>query len=171
MKNFSKDYTLEIKSISKLGVFTGYASVYNIIDNHDDVILPFAFSDSLMRENNIKLLWQHRADEPIGIITHIEEDEMGLFVEGKLLLEVERAREAYALLKSGVLRGLSIGFRVTDFEINESNIRLIKSADLFEISLVTFPANESAKITSVKSNEEELELLALLNKAIRVLRG
>ncbi len=172
MNNFSKDYTLEIKSLNKLGAFSGYASVYNIIDNHDDVILPNAFSNSLRGETSIKLLWQHRADEPIGIITHLEEDERGLFVEGNLLLEIARAKEAYSLLKSGALRGLSIGFRVTDSEINNQNIRFIKSAELFEISLVTFPANESAKITSIKSNDiAEAELLSSLNRAINILQG
>lgn len=168
MQNYN--YSLEIKSLDKKGFFSGYASVFGVIDNHDDIILQGAFSETL--ENpEIKLLWQHRAEEPIGVFTHLEEDEEGLYVEGQLLLEVERAREAYALLKSGALKGLSIGFKVDDFEIDgETGVRVIKKAELFEISLVTFPANDSAKIISVKSDKED-ELLSALNKALHTLVG
>ncbi len=169
MQNYN--YSLEIKSLNKKGFFSGYASVFGVIDNHDDIILEGAFSDLTKNAGEIKLLWQHRADEPIGIFTHIEEDDNGLYVEGQLLLEIERAREAYALLKSGALKGLSIGFRVTDFEIDdETEVRVIKKAELFEISLVTFPANDSAKILSVKSDEPEAELLSLLDKTINILK-
>ncbi len=169
MQNY--EFFLEVKSLDKKGFFSGYASVFGVIDNHDDIILRGAFSESLEENPEIKLLWQHRADEPIGIFTHIEEDDEGLYVEGQLLFEVERAREAYALLKTGALKGLSIGFKVTDFEIDgETGVRIIKKAELFEISLVTFPANDSAKVISVKSDEGENKFLKALDTAITVLR-
>lgn len=136
------------------GMFSGYASVFGELDNHNDVILPGAFEHTLLERHfgrNVKLLWQHEQKEPIGFFVKILEDEHGLYVEGKILLEVQKGREAYELLKSGAVGGLSIGYNVVDYSIDtETGIRLIKQVDLFEISLVTFPANEAAGVLEVK---------------------
>ena len=91
-------------------------------------------------------------DEPIGVFENIYEDSHGLFVKGKLLLDVKRAKEAYLLLKSGAINGMSIGYSVVSAQIDDvEGVRIIEDLDLFEVSLVTFPANENATITSVKS--------------------
>ena len=103
----------------------------------------------------MKLLWQHNAAEPVGVFDLIREDSYGLYVEGRLLLEVERAQEAYSLLRSGAVKGLSIGYKVRSASLDpETGIRLIKALDLYEISLVTFPANELALVSEVKSSDE-----------------
>lgn len=128
------------------GSFTGYGSVFGVLDNQNDIILKGAFERSLLEKGaDIKLLWQHKTDEPIGVFDEIREDEYGLYVKGRLLLDVQRAREAYALMKVGALKGLSIGYsvNVADFEEIKS-ARLIVDVDLFEVSLVTFPANKDA---------------------------
>lgn len=147
------DYQLSIEKLAENGVFAGYASVFNVTDNQKDMILSGAFARTLKnRENEIKLLWQHKADEPIGVFTKIKEDKKGLYVEGKLLLDIARAREAYALLKSGAIDGLSIGYNVAESEIDsKTGIRIIRDLDLWEISLVTFPANSHAGVTLVKN--------------------
>ena len=152
------EYKMEIKSLNEAGYFSGYASVFGELDNHKDVILHGAFSatlDTKSEAREIKLLWQHNAAEPVGVFDLIREDNYGLYVEGRLLLEVERAREAYALLRSGAVKGLSIGYKVREALLDaQTGIRLIKALDLYEISLVTFPANERALVAEVKSAEQ-----------------
>lgn len=153
MTNYEqKQNTCSINHNQESGFFSGYASVFSIIDNHNDVIMPNAFSKSIDNPKNIKLLWQHQEEQPIGQILHLEEDSHGLKIEAKLLRDVQQADEAYTLIKGGALKGLSIGYRVKDFTIDpNSGIRYIQEIELFEVSLVTFPANDSAEITAVKS--------------------
>ena len=100
------DFNLSLKSIDNQGIFAGYASVFNMVDNQRDVIQRGAFSRTLKgRIGDIKLLWQHQQDEPIGVFSKIFEDTRGLYVEAKLLLNVQRALEAHTLLKAGALSG------------------------------------------------------------------
>ena len=153
MQNKHLNFDFEVKSIAEDGSFSGYASVFEVIDSQSDIIIQGAFRRSIKdRVGEVKLLWQHKTDEPIGYFTSIKEDEYGLFVEGQLLLDVQRADEAYALMRAGALKGMSIGYAVTKASYDdELGLRYIEDVDLFEISLVTFPANESATITYVKS--------------------
>ena len=160
--------TLELKALEESGRFAGYASVFDVVDNQRDVMLPGAFAQTLAgRAAEIRLLWQHEVKEPIGVIEHIFEDGRGLYVEGRLLLEVARAREAYALLKAGALRGLSIGYSPVRYRIDpENGVRMLAAVQLWEVSLVTFPANAASRITVVKGEgaggNEEAEMQALL---------
>lgn len=146
---------LELKSIDAQGRFAGYASVFNVVDNQRDIMLSGAFSKTLMRRlDNVKLLWQHQQEEPIGVFDVIFEDERGLYVEGRLLLDVQRARESYALLKAGAMRGLSIGYSPVRYHIDaDTGVRKLAEVELWEISLVTFPANTAANVTVVKRCE------------------
>ncbi len=151
------DFNLTLKSIDSSGTFAGYASVFNVVDNQRDIIMRGAFSQTLKgRVGDIKLLWQHQQDEPIGIFTRIFEDTLGLYVEAKLLLTVQRAQEAYALLKAGALSGLSIGYSPLRYSTDpKSGIRSIAEVELWEISLVTFPANAAATVTVVKQTKAD----------------
>jgi hypothetical protein len=96
------------------------------------------------------------------VITALFEDARGLYVKGKLLMDVAQAREAYSLLKAGVVRGLSIGYSVKRSRRNpDSGIRELLDLNLWEISLVTLPANEAAQVTVVKSHmSDEMHALA-----------
>jgi HK97 family phage prohead protease len=145
--------SLHLKSLSAQGHFAGYASVFDVVDGQNDVVLRGAFEKTLSgRAGSIKLLWQHQPEEPVGVITHIFEDRRGLFLQGKLQLEVARAQEAYALMKSGALSGLSIGYAPVRQSLDpQSGVRRLAEVELFEISLVTFPANPRAQVTVVKS--------------------
>lgn len=183
-------FGLDIKSINQGGYFAGYASVFDVIDNQRDIIVHGAFRQTLKdRTSEIKLLWQHQQSDPIGVFHNIKEDEVGLYVEGQLLLEVAKAKEAYALLKAGAVKGLSIGYSPVQYHIDaESGVRYLSELELWEISLVTFPANPVANVTVVKqfnpilTNEETrqwqnalqtghlLELAGALDKALAVLR-
>jgi HK97 family phage prohead protease len=172
----------EIKSIDSEGKFCGYASVFNVEDSYKDIILPKAFQKTLERKNGIekeiKLLWQHSPEEPIGIFDIIKEDSVGLYVEGRIQLDVEKGREAYSLIKSGAVSGLSIGYSVKNANLDkDSGVRTISDIDLWEISIVTFPANRHANITFVKTynpvyeTKEFKKFEKALNKALRVLKN
>lgn len=143
------------------GVFEGYASTWDI-DRGDDIILQGAFIDSIQRHQDngrpIRMLYQHKSDELIGgfPIDSVREDERGLFVKGEINLGVSKGRDAYALVKQGVLSDMSIGFTISrdDIDITQKDgrvIRTIKKAELWEVSLVDEPMNPNAVITNVKA--------------------
>lgn len=145
----------EIQTINPQGLFSGYASVFNIEDEQNDIIKPGAFYKSLEnleRQSHLpKMLWQHDTHEPIGRWLFMEEDKKGLYVEGQLIFEVQRAREAYALIQSKAIDGLSIGYRVQEsFKERSLQTRHITKLELFEVSLVTFAANPAARVMDVK---------------------
>lgn len=109
----------------------------------------------------IKLLYQHNSSEPVGLWEEMREDAHGLYCRGRLLVDdVARAREVHALMKAGVVDGLSIGYRVVSATRDANGVRSIEKCDLREVSIVTFPMNEAAKIGSVKGSlptEREFE--------------
>ena len=164
---------LELKSLDPSGRFAGYASVFNVVDSQRDIVLRGAFMESIRgRAAEVKLLWQHQQDEPIGTITTLFEDERGLYVEGQLLMAWQRAREAFALLKAGVISGLSIGYTPRRYNVDpDTGVRELAAVDLWEISLVTFPANAAAGVTVVKAAPQQMIALSdALDRAIGVLR-
>ena len=151
----NKSFPFEIKTISETGAFTGYASVFGNEDLWGDIVVAGAFSKSIA-EKKPAMLWQHNSDEPIGVWTVIKEDDKGLYVEGQLLIDgVAKAKEAYELLAAKAISGLSIGYRAVSWEWRKKDdskdeVRLLKEIDLWEISLVTFPANTEARVGDVK---------------------
>lgn len=157
MKRKVRNFALEIKAIDEKGAFSGYGSVYDTIDAYNERVAKGAFATSLKRwEGKGRLppiLWQHDPRQPVGPFTLMREDDRGLYVEGQLLVdEVEKAREARALMRAKAVDGLSIGFDVDKFEYDkEEQIMTLTQIDLWEVSIVTFPANEDARIESVKS--------------------
>ncbi len=151
------DTPLNIKSVSESGEFSGYGSVFGVKDSYSDIVVPGAFKASLanwQEKNQLPaLLWQHRMDEPIGIYTKMAEDDDGLYVEGRLLIDDDPlAKRAHAHMKAGSLSGLSIGYSLGDYEWDkDKGAWLLKEIDLWEVSLVTFPANDEARISDVKN--------------------
>lgn len=147
------DIPFKIKAVSEDGLFSGYGSVFGVVDSYKEVVAPGAFAESLQGRMPA-LLWQHRSGEPIGIYTSVKEDSVGLYVEGKLALKTARGAEAYELLKMQALNGLSIGFITREDSYDKvSGIRTLKKIDLWEVSLVTFPANEASRVATVKGIE------------------
>lgn len=129
--------------------FAGYASTWDE-DLGGDIISKGAFNKTMERKDRIKVLWQH--NEPIGKSLNMSTDSKGLFVEGKIS-KTRLGDEAIELMKDGVIDQMSIGFSIPHgkSEYNEKGNRLIHEVKLYEYSLVTFPMNEKAIITSVKS--------------------
>lgn len=161
-----KSFNLEIKAVQEDGFFSGYGAVFGNIDWYNDVILPGAFTASIAKwraKNKMPpVLWNHNDSEPIGVYTNIYEDEKGLYVEGKLLVDdVPRAKSTHALLKAGAIDGLSIGYSTKKANQQTNGVRELVEVDLSEISIVTQPANERSLITSVKSKLDDGELPTL----------
>lgn len=150
-----RTFALSIKAADD-GKIDGYGSVFGVRDHYDDVIAKGAFENSLMAHRTAgtlpAMLWQHNPSEPIGVWTEMAEDATGLRIRGQLALDTMRGKEAHALLKLGALNGLSIGFMAKQWAYDrETDVRTLTEIDLWEVSLVTFPANEQARVTSVKS--------------------
>ena len=165
----------DISAVTPTGVFEGYASVFGLIDSGRDEVVPGAFAASLVRRGaaGVKMLWQHRAAEPIGQWTSISEDRRGLRVTGRLNLAVARAREVLALMRERAVDGLSIGFKAGRSAIDrKTGIRRLYAVDLWEISVVTFPMLPQARITAVKDAAgDERRLLRALAEGARLMRG
>ncbi len=150
MRHTSSSHPLQIKSLGVDGSFEGYASTYQV-DSERDQIVPGAFRHTLshwkQRNRWPLLLWQHHLDQPIGLWTHLEEDSQGLKAQGVLLMDLPMAKTAYALIKAGALDGLSIGFRLVTARVcPQTRVRKIYQVDLVEVSLVSLPANEGARV-------------------------
>jgi uncharacterized protein len=145
---------LDLTSVDAEGTFEGYASLFNVEDLAHDVIVPGAFRETLAKRGTggIRMLYQHDPGEPIGIWERLAEDGRGLKVKGRLLLDIARAREVLALMKAGALEGLSIGFRTEKgARDRQFGIRRLTKIDLWEISVVTFPMQPGATVTTIKS--------------------
>jgi HK97 family phage prohead protease len=144
------------------GIFKGYASIFGNEDQGNDIVQKGAFTKSLQQRpaSKVKMLFQHKTDEPIGVFESIYEDSKGLYVKGKLALGTQKGRDTYELLKIGALDGMSIGFKADPqkqgYNENKRGVRTLKEVDLMEISLVTFPMNEQAMVQSVKGNSKSI---------------
>lgn len=158
MKTKHLDFPFEVKEIREDGWFSGYGSVFGVKDSYNEIVVHGAFAKSI-EVRKPALLWQHRSDEPIGVYDVIREDDVGLYMEGRMALKTQRGAEGHELMKMGAVSGLSIGFvTLLDEYDRKSGITYLKEVDLWETSIVTFPANQSARVTGVKSISEILTL-------------
>lgn len=155
---------IETKAFGDSGSFEGYASIFGNVDLGGDVIERGAFKEIVKGRNGmVKILNQHRSNDPIGV-ADVKQDDKGLAFKGQLILEAPSARSAYALMKGGALDGMSIGYDVLEGggKILESGIRVLTGLKLWEISPVTWGMNPLAGIDNVKiasniTNIRELE--------------
>lgn len=153
------DVFSETKILGDDGTFAGYASIFGNVDLGGDVIERGAFKEMFMtKDGHVRVLYQHDSRRPIGK-ARVNEDQNGLAFEGKLVLEDAVARSAYAMMKNGIIDGMSIGYDVLGnqgdgFEIRGDGVRVLKKLKLWEISPVTFGMNPMAGITSVKHADQ-----------------
>lgn len=149
-KNHSEK--LECTDIEDEVKIFGYASLFGIEDDHGDIIEKGAFKDSISKPNSIKFLWQHDPKYPIGKINNLYEDEKGLFIDAKINCKLLKGRESALLVKDGAIDGLSIGFTINKSNISKSGGRIISNLKLWEVSIVTFPANNMATISQINKS-------------------
>ena len=147
----TKTFPFEIKELTDEGSFEGYAAVFNKPDGYNEVIEEHAFDKTLKSGTTYPLLWYHDVRQPLGV-AEVEIDKKGLKVVGQLNLEVQAAREKYALMKQKAIQGLSFGFQTVKDAWNGS-LRILKEVKLYEISPATFQAHPKALITAVKDKE------------------
>lgn len=165
---------LDIKELGSAGEIEGYASTFGgEPDAYGDVISGGAYTDSLAEHRAKgtmpKMLWQHERGEVIGRWLEAKEDNRGLLVRGKLNMDVQRGREAHALLKDGALDGLSIGYRIKEYSVDtDTGVWTLEKLDLREVSIVTIGANEHATVTSVKAAKAAVELVDRLKAGDRL---
>ncbi len=168
-----KYLALELKGLSAEGRFSGYASLFGEPDLGKDVIERGAFSRSLQARGvgGIRMLFQHDPASPLGHWVTLKEDARGLYVEGQFAPGVSKADEVRRLMKARALDGLSIGFQtVRSRRDAKTGIRHILEADLWEISVVTFPMLPSARVSEVKEMSGGAMLAAKLRHAAAVMR-
>lgn len=135
------------------GTIEGYASVFGEVDQARDMVLPGAFSQSLKLRgrHRVPMLFQHDPAEPIGVWLELREDHRGLHARGRLIPDVARSREVMALLREGAIDGLSIGFRTVKGRVDpKTRVRKLEAIDLWEISIVTFPLADGARVRTIK---------------------
>lgn len=167
-----------IGNVDADGTFTGYASLFGKPDLSRDVVERGAFARALRRRGfaGVRMLFQHDPAEPIGTWLDIREDERGLRVHGRLATGVARAREVLVLMRAGALDGLSIGFRTVRARKDAATrTRHILEADLWEISVVTFPMLPGARIEAVKAAGRPLpstrQFERWLSRDVKLTRG
>lgn len=136
------------------GTFTGYAAVFNdLVPSYNERVLPGAFRRTLAeraaRGDKLAILWAHDPREVIGVALSLVEDSYGLRVEGRLILDIARAAEAYTLIQEGI-QSLSIGFWPVKWSQNDQGEYLIEDAELYEFSVVYAGASPRAKITEIR---------------------
>lgn len=145
-----KQCELKHLSIGNSGQIEGYASLFGIADQGGDVVVRGAFSKSLdalkARGARVKMLWQHDPSAPVGIWEEVREDEKGLFVRGRILTDIDKGKEVAALVRSGAIDGLSIGYRVVRASKRPEGGRCLKEIDIWEVSIVTFPMLAEARV-------------------------
>jgi HK97 family phage prohead protease len=135
------------------GSIEGYASLFGEIDQARDMVMPGAFRETLKQRGlrKIPMLFQHDPSEPVGVWLDLAEDFRGLLARGRLIPDVSRARELLSLLKAGAIDGLSIGYRTVRGQIDpKTRVRRLYQVDLWEISIVTFPLLNGARVSAVK---------------------
>lgn len=161
----TKTAQFDFKQINEEGEFEGYASRFDVEDMTGDTVKPGAFAETLREKGTggIKMLAHHDRRELIGVWSELKEDKIGLFAKGSLFGDETKVRQR---MKAGALDGLSIGFRTVTQEMTDPQTftRDLIKLELFEISVVTFPALDSARITDVKELPTKRDLEHLLTR-------
>lgn len=139
---------------SSIAEFTGIASAVGVLDRHNEIIEKGAFDATLKADGpTFVMLYQHDPGKPIGVI-HLELDAKGnLVARGEINLDTELGRETHSLMRQGALKSMSIGFNIPEggavWDAKAGVLRIL-AVELWEVSVVTFPANPGATVDSVK---------------------
>lgn len=162
---------LELKFAGEEMRFSGYASVFGMVDAYGDTIDPKAYDKTLIdRDRPIRMRWNHYGPV-IGKWTNIFVDEKGLFVEGELTPGHSTAIDVYASLKHGSIDGMSIGYIPVQSKQLADNRRLLQEIKLIEISVVEEPADLHATVGSVKSALDSCQSIKEIENMLREVAG
>lgn len=157
-RNFNHLSDIRSNQDNESWTFDGYAVTWGTIDSYNSTFRKGAFKKTISeRGDRIKVLWNHNSDEPIGKIVEIHEDKKGLFVKALLTEGVAKANDVYRNLLAGVINTLSFGFIPLQKKTTKDGVLEITEVKLFEVSPVTFEANETAVITDVRNDSEPVD--------------
>ena len=166
----------EIKEMNdEKGTFVAYGSTFGNEDQGGDVVVKGAFTKSLEEKDASKvfMFFNHDTKEIIGEYTSLKEDDRGLIMEGKLFIDnIQRAKEVHFLMKKGLIKKFSIGFRTIKKSF-EQGVRMLKELDLIEVSPVVFPMNTEADLLGVKSmtiEQDKIDTIKSISDVDDVLR-
>ena len=186
------DVPFEIKAenIQEDGSFSGHASLFDQVpDSYNDLVQRGAFKETLAaggrNKSGIPMLYQHRSDKLLGVWTSLQEDTKGLMAQGQLALDTQLGKEVYAIMKLGIKTGtfsfgMSIGYDSLDEDFHtpkgqNRKVRTIKKAELWEVSIVTFPAKLGTDVLNVKAIDvkqiEEAKTERELEEILRDVEG
>jgi HK97 family phage prohead protease len=160
---------LEIKaslSISDAGEIIGTAWPFGEADSAGDIITKGAFN---FVSAELPILFHHNPADLIGTWNETAETSDGLVVKGKLHMDQPRARTVRGMVKSGLVSGLSIGFK-TKASTQQGRNRVISALDIYEISVVRNPAHPKARIIAAKSNDTAIVVAAAIERFTAMLR-
>lgn len=155
---------------------SGYASVFNVKDAHGDIVKKGAFrvevkSGAITKNSQQqvvpKFLWQHDNEQVIGKIENLYEDDYGLWVEAHLYIDTHKGQEAAILVQQQAIDGLSIGIEIKEHNHDQDKTRIISKAELWEVSLVTFPANQYSRLQDKQIDFKQIT--AALEKTNKIL--
>ena len=148
--------------------FEGYASVWDRVDSYGDTVKRGAFLGSIGKKRPM-MFFGHNPGRVIGKWVELAEDHIGLRVVGELTPGHSEAANVAASLKHGAISGLSIGGWTESGEDVKNGGRIIKSFDLIEISVVSMPAEDAARIDlgSVKSMIETCKTTRDIERLLR----
>ncbi|MBI6558122.1 HK97 family phage prohead protease [Pseudomonas syringae] len=137
------------------GIFEGYASVFNVVDGDGDIILPGAFAQALKTQTRaVAMFFNHRRNEiPVGKWLDLSEDSVGLHVRGELTPGNPQSEALKAAMIHGTVGGMSVGFSAAKADVEQiaTGYSFKNATRLSEISICTFPANEQAMVSTLKS--------------------
>ena len=157
------EHFMKFEKVSDQGIISGYITKFGVVDSYGTATAKGCFKSTIARMEAgevIPVLWQHDPHEPIGKFLSIKDDDVGTYAVIQLDLNVKRAREAFSLIKNGIISGLSIGGYIIETEVNEeTQVLLMIDIELIETSVVTFPACDEARIDDCRSslNIREME--------------
>jgi HK97 family phage prohead protease len=157
----TRQFSFAVRAVADDGVFSGYGSVFDVVYDvsgygDKEMVAPGAFKKSLAELNaagrKLPILWQHRAEEPIGSWREVREDDHGLYVEGGLWLDdAHYARLAQRGMRDKAVTGLSIGFYPDRWAYDEkAGVTILEEVKLVEVSVVNVPANDDARVDQVR---------------------
>lgn len=176
MRSLLKEKVFHIKTVDDTSEssfhFEGYATTFGNTDLEGDIIEKGAFDDSIKRKSVVPLCFNHDRNKVYGKL-ELSIDEKGVISKGTFNTNDPDAAKVKDLLKMGALDSMSIGMYVDDYEPVDKERPFggwhVKKAQIAEVSIVTVPANEEAKVSSVKGlNENEREELAQLRKTKQI---
>ena len=154
--------SVELRSFDEeTGVFEAYIATWNTVDSYNTRFQKGAFKKTInerLPKGNIKILWQHEVNEPIGLVTEATEDDHGALIRGTLDIGITRADQARQQMLSGTINQMSFGFDIIKKTRNKDDqVVDITEVKLYEASPVTFGANEETSVEFIRSEFDEVE--------------